>query len=64
MERLIEGIQYYEKIRILRETLTPDKAGRLDRQLNRFLHLDWGTVPEAEVSGLVNESRALLRSIE
>ena len=63
-ERLIEGIQAYEKIRILREGLDAKKAARLDAQLEKFRKIDWDTVTDAEVTRLVNESKALLRSLE
>ena len=64
MERLIEGIQDFEKIGILRQNLSPEKAGKLDAQLDKFLKVDWDTVTESEISALVNEAKALLRTIE
>ncbi|MBP5486709.1 MAG: DUF4091 domain-containing protein [Bacteroidales bacterium] len=64
MERLIEGIQDYEKIRILRESLDARKTALLDAQLLKFQQIDWDTVSDSEVSKLVNDSKALIRSFE
>ena len=64
MERLIEGIQDYEKVLRLRPGLTARQAARLDAQLKKFLEIDWDAIPENEVIDLVNESKALLRSFE
>ena len=63
-ERLIEGIQEYEKIRILRAGLDAKKAAKLDAQLAKFRQIDWNTVEDAAVTRLVNDSKALLRSLE
>ena len=64
MERLIEGIQDYEKIRILRESLDTKKTAQLEAQLLKFQQIDWDTVSDSEVSKLVNDSKALIRSFE
>jgi hypothetical protein len=64
MERLIEGIQDNEKIRILREGLDARKTALLDAQLLKFQQIDWDTVSDSEVSKLVNDSKALIRSFE
>ena len=64
MERLIEGIQDYEKIRILRPEMTPEQAARLDAQLKKFKEINWKTSTDEEASALVNESKALLRTME
>ena len=64
MERLIEGIQDFEKIRILRTGMKADKAAKLDAQLAKFIGIDWDKVPDAEISSLINESKALLRTLE
>ncbi len=64
MERLIEGIQAYEKIRILRKEITPGKAALLDAQLKKFLDFNWSEFTDAQACALVNESRALLRTLE
>ncbi len=62
-ERLIEGIQDFEKIRILRDRLPAAKAALLDTQLAKFRDIDWSTVTEEEVIRLVNDSKALLRNL-
>ena len=64
MERLIEGIQDNEKIRILRESLDTKKTALLEAQLLKFQQIDWDTVSDSEVSKLVNDSKALIRSFE
>ena len=64
MERLIDGIQDYEKIRILRPEMTPEQAARLDAQLKKFKEINWKTSTDEEASALVNESKALLRTME
>ena len=64
MERLIEGIQDNEKIRILREGLDAKKTALLEAQLLKFQQIDWDTVSDSEVSKLVNDSKALIRSFE
>ena len=64
MERLIEGIQDFEKIRVLRDGLKADKAAKLDSQLAKFIDIDWDKVTDAEITSLVGESKALLRSLE
>ena len=64
MERLIEGIQDFEKIRFLRTGLKADKAAELDAQLAKFIGIDWNKVTDDEISSLVNESKALLRTLE
>lgn len=64
MERLIEGIQDNEKIRILRESLDTKKTALLEEQLLKFQQIDWDTVSDSEVSKLVNDSKALIRSFE
>jgi len=62
-ERLIEGIQDFEKIRIIREGLDGKKAAQLDAQLMKFRDIDWEKVSDSEIIALVNESKDLLRSI-
>ena len=64
MERLIEGIQDFEKIRVLRNGLKADKAAKLDAQLAKFIDIDWDKVTDAEITSLVGESKALLRRLE
>ena len=64
MARLIEGIQDFEKIRVLRDGLKADKAAKLDAQLAKFIDIDWEKVTDAEITALVNESKALLKVLE
>ena len=61
-ERLIEGIQDYEKIRLLRETLPAAKTALIDAQLARLLDIDWSTASDEEVANLLDASKKLLRS--
>ena len=63
-QRLIEGIQDFEKIRIVRAGLDAAKSAKLDAQLEKFKDIAWETVPETETAALVNSSKALLRSLE
>ena len=63
-ERLIEGIQAYEKIRILRPGLSAKQAAQLDAQLAKFRQIDWEKASDLEVTRLVNDSKALLRALE
>ena len=63
-QRLMEGIQDYEKVRILREGLDPKKAAMLDAQLKKFQEIDWDTASDAEACKLLNDSKALLRILE
>lgn len=63
-QRLMEGIQDYEKVRIVREGLDTKKAALLDAQLQKFLEFDWDTATDADAIKLLNDSKALLRSLE
>ena len=63
-QRLIEGIQDNEKIRILRDGLDPKKAALLDAQLQRILDIDWVKSTDAEVAQIINDGKALLKSFE
>ena len=63
-QRLIEGIQDNEKIRILREGLDPKKAALLDAQLQKILDIDWEKSTDAEVAQIINDGKALLKSFE
>ena len=64
-QRLIEGIQDNEKIRILKEEgLDPKKAALLDAQLQRILDIDWEKSTDAEVAQVINDGKALLKSLE
>ena len=62
MERLIEGIQDYEKIRILRESLTGKKLDALNAVLKKFEAVHVGL--EVDIEGLMSEGKAVLRSVE
>lgn len=62
MERLIEGIQDYEKIRILRAELKGDKLAKLETELKKFAPTEIGR--NVDVEKLVNDGKALLRSLE
>ncbi len=65
MERLIEGIQDFEKMGILRRGgLDPRKEALLDAQLRRFREVDWLHSSNEDVAALVAQSQALLRSLE
>ncbi|MBQ8062122.1 MAG: DUF4091 domain-containing protein [Bacteroidales bacterium] len=63
-ERLIEGIQDFEKIRIVREGLDSKKSALLDAQLLKFRDIDWEKVSDSEITALVDESKDLLRRLE
>lgn len=63
-QRLIEGIQDNEKIRVLRQGLSPKKAALLDAQLAKILAIDWEKSTDAEAADLINSSKALLRTLE
>jgi hypothetical protein len=62
-ERLLEGIQDFEKIRIIREEGDPRKVALIDAQLSKFRDIDWDTFEDARTIALINESKALLRSL-
>ena len=61
---LIEGIQDNEKIRAIRQGLSPKKAALLDAQLEKILNLDWEKSTDAEAAAVINSSKALLRTLE
>ncbi|MBR1927943.1 MAG: DUF4091 domain-containing protein [Bacteroidales bacterium] len=63
-QRLIEGIQDNEKIRAIRGGLDAKKAALLDAQLQKILDVDWENSTDIEVARLMNESKALLKSLE
>ena len=63
-QRLIEGIQDNEKIRILRDGLTPKQAALLDAQLQRIMDIDWEKSTDAEAAKVINDGKALLRALE
>lgn len=61
-ERLTEGIQDYEKIRILRQTVSPAKMARFDKVLAKFSHNVMAD--DFDIDALVREGKAALRAIE
>ena len=63
-QRLIEGIQDNEKIRILREGLDPKKDLLLNAKLQQILDFDWEKSTDAQAAELVNSAKALLKSLE
>ena len=63
-QRLIEGIQDNEKIRAIRQGLSPKKAALLDAQLEKILNLDWEKSTDTEAAAVINSSKALLRTLE
>ena len=62
-QRLIEGIQDNEKIRILREGLDSRKAALLDAHLQKVLDFDWENSTDAQAAQLINDGKALLRAL-
>ena len=62
MKRLVEGIQDFEKIRILRAELKGDKLNRLNATVEKFAPVEVG--PEVDVERMVAEGRKQLRSLE
>ena len=62
MKRLVEGIQDFEKIRILRKELKGNKLTRLNSELQKFAPVVIG--PEVNVEQMLQEGRALLRALE
>ena len=63
-QRLIEGIQDCEKIRIVREGLDAKKAALLDAQLQKIVDIDWEKSTDAEAAKVINDGKALLKSFE
>ena len=61
MERLVEGIQAFEKLRILAPTLTPAQQKLLDRALDPFRPVAYDTSTDAAVA--VNQAKAVLKKI-
>jgi len=66
-ERLREGIQDYEKIRILREELSGDSsesAASMLKRLNDFLEsIDAGTLENRSAEEVINEGKQLLHEV-
>lgn len=62
LERLVEGIQYYEKIRILRETANEKQLAKLDALLEKFKFIEMPA--DLKMETLINEGKAVLKTIE
>lgn len=61
-ERLVHGIQDFEKIQILKRTLNAQQLQKLDRTLKRFAPVSYD--PQDDAALLVREAEAVLRSLE
>lgn len=61
MERLVEGIQAYEKLRILRPTLTPAQQSQLEQVLEPFRPVVYNTSVDAAQA--VNAAKAVLQKL-
>ena len=61
MERLVEGIQAYEKLRILRPTLTPAQQSQLEQVLEPFRPVVYDTSVDAAQA--VNAAKAVLQKL-
>ncbi|MGN0234236.1 MAG: glycoside hydrolase domain-containing protein [Bacteroidaceae bacterium] len=61
MERLVEGIQAYEKLRILQPTLTPAQQKQLEQALDPFRPVAYDTSVDAAQA--VNSAKAVLRKL-
>lgn len=62
MERLVEGIQDYEKIRILRAELTGKKLQRLNDAISPFAMCE--VDKSVDVESMLRQAKATLRSLE
>lgn len=62
MERLVEGIQDYEKIRILRAELTGKKLQRLNEAIAPFAMCE--VDKSVDVESMLHQAKAILRSVE
>lgn len=62
LERLTEGIQDYEKIRILRQTVSKEKMAEFDKVLEKFSKNSMGK--NFDIDALVHEGKAALRALE
>lgn len=62
MEKLVEGIQDYEKIRLLRGQLKGKRLQLLNEELNRFTPVTMDN--DADVESMMKHARTLLRSLE
>ncbi len=62
MERLIEGIQDFEKIRILREEVTGPKLDALNNEIKKFEMVEVGH--DVDVEAMIKAAKAALRKAE
>lgn len=62
MERLVEGIQDFEKIRILRSELKGKKLEKLNETIQKFAIQPVG--PEVDIESILNEGKSTLRAVE
>ena len=62
MERLTEGIQDFEKIRILRSELKGKKLEKLNEVVNKFAIQPVG--PEVDIEAMMKEGKTALRAVE
>ena len=62
MERLVEGIQDYEKIQILRNELKGAKLEKLNNAIKEFAIVSIG--PDVDIEGILNQGKIALRAAE
>ena len=62
MERLVEGIQDFEKIQILRKEIKGSKLDKLNAVISEFAILPVG--PEVDIEGMMKKGKAALRAAE
>ena len=62
MERLVEGIQDFEKIQILRKEINGSKLDKLNAVISEFAILPVG--PEVDIEGMMKKGKAALRAAE
>jgi hypothetical protein len=60
-ERFVDGIQAFEKIKVLRKTATAAQCVQIEKALNLFHELDLYKSP---ASYYVNKARTIIKSIE
>lgn len=62
MERLVEGIQDFEKIQILRKEAKGNKLNKLNAVIEEFAILPVG--PEVDIEAMMKRGKAALRAAE
>jgi hypothetical protein len=62
MERLVEGIQDFEKIQILRQELKGAKLEKLNNAIKEFAIAPVG--PDVDIEGILKRGKAALRAVE